>query len=200
MPRRYSDRRVEHEEFQKLLHIRMVQRLADKLVEESGETAPVSWENLERMYHTVVNETCQGNLIRNQIKQEVTERRAATTMKPVYGTSKEVRKEFMVAARKRRRPSIDPPKAGAGAESPRKRPKTSVLLQQLLEGEHVWFSTSRMKQAHCKLQGSGDPLCSPVCNGLRIINNADITWVGEAAAVAQSGMECCPICTKRASV
>ena len=43
-------------------------------------------------------------------------------------------------------------------------------------------------------------MCSPVCNRLRLINSAGVTWVGEAAAVAQSGMECCPICAKRASV
>ena len=83
MPRRYCDRRVEHEEFQKLLHVRMVQLLTNEIAKSQRATVPVTWESLEVAYHSQSGESTIGMKVRNQVKEEISKRRAATSMQPV---------------------------------------------------------------------------------------------------------------------
>ena len=201
MPRRYSDRRVEHEEFQKLLHIRMVQLLADHISLESGDATPVSWECLEQAYHTVDGDFTVGSRIRTRVKEEVAARRAATSMEAVWGTTTSVRREFAVSMRKRQRTSLEPPSTAVSleVEAIEVQPVIPLMIQQLTEGKNAWFSTTRMKQAHRKLQEPGVQIFSPACNGSRTINSSEISWVGEATEAKSAGLELCPICEKRAT-
>ena len=145
----------------------MVQLLADHIALETGETTPVSWENLERAYHTVVGDFTVGSRIRTRVKEEVASRRAVTSMETVWGTSDSVKKTFHVAMRKKRRTSMGPPDAAAPLKFPgtEVRPTVPLVIQQLAEGTHVWFSTARMKQAHRKLYEPGVPFFSLACNG-----------------------------------
>ena len=93
-------------------------------------------------------------------------------MRALWGTTDDVKRSFLVAAKKKRRTSLQPSDAASpvSVEAEGAHLVVPLMAQQLMAGDDLWFCTGRMKHVHRKAQRAGEAAVSPASNTQRTID------------------------------
>ncbi len=98
MPHLYSDRRLENEEIQKLLHIAMLRKLVAYAQEFFGASTPMTWETIQdTASHAHPEHGRCLDAVRREAMAEVAAERRSSSTEAAYGAERPVRRQFKVS-------------------------------------------------------------------------------------------------------
>ena len=189
MPHRYSDRRSEEEEVQKLLHMHMLRGLLRYITKYDGPKTPASWEAVENIALRSGDEGINiMRMVRTVAMNEVAEIKKDLLSSPVYGVTEQRRRQFTVRfvrsgqiplptakskkAKELEEASQDQEKSGTATPLAVQPPKKRKLddTEATAEGQteeqvpvkatREWVLTARSKYLHCVQQEGEDLFAS----------------------------------------